>query len=35
MEISYPAGRDVIEAVLPQDGALVSFGEPLIRYREG
>ena len=25
----------VIEAVLPQDGALVSFGEPLIRYREG
>ena len=25
----------VIEAVLQQDGALVSFGEPLIRYREG
>ena len=25
----------VIEAVLPQDGALVSFGEALIRYREG
>ena len=25
----------VIEAVLVQDGALVSFGEPLIRYRKG
>lgn len=25
----------VIEAVLQQDGALVSFGDPLIRYREG
>lgn len=24
-----------IEAILQQDGALVSFGEPLIRYREG
>ncbi|WP_130871064.1 acetyl-CoA carboxylase biotin carboxyl carrier protein [Intestinimonas massiliensis (ex Afouda et al. 2020)] len=25
----------VIEAVLQEDGALVSFGDPLIRYREG
>ena len=25
----------VIEAVLPENGALVSFGDPLIRYREG
>ena len=25
----------VIEEILAQDGALVSFGEPLIRYREG
>ena len=25
----------VIEAVLQQDGALVSFGDPLLRYREG
>ena len=25
----------VIEAVLQQDGSLVSFGDPLIRYREG
>ena len=25
----------VIEAVLPQDGDLVSFGQELIRYREG
>ena len=24
----------IIEAILPEDGALVSFGEPLIRYRE-
>ena len=30
------APRDcVIEAVLQQDGALVSFGDPLLRYREG
>ena len=25
----------VIEEVLAQDGALVSFGDPLVRYREG
>ena len=25
----------VIEAILQEDGALVSFGDPLIRYREG
>ena len=25
----------VIEEVLAQDGTLVSFGEPLVRYREG
>ena len=25
----------IIEAVLQEDGALVSFGDPLIRYREG
>ena len=25
----------VVEEVLPQNGALVSFGEPLIRYQEG
>ena len=25
----------VVEAVLQQDGALVSFGDPLFRYREG
>ena len=25
----------IIEEVLPQDGTLVSFGEPLVRYREG
>ena len=25
----------VIEAVLQEDGALVSFGDPLVRYREG
>ena len=25
----------VIEEILAQDGALVSFGEPLVRYREG
>ena len=24
-----------IEAILQEDGALVSFGDPLIRYREG
>ena len=30
------APRDcVIEALLQQDGALVSFGDPLIRCREG
>ena len=25
----------VIEEILQEDGALVSFGEPLLRYREG
>ena len=25
----------VIEEVLAQDGTLVSFGDPLVRYREG
>ena len=25
----------VIEAILPQDGALVSYGDALVRYREG
>ena len=31
-----PAPRDcVIEEILVQDGTLVSFGDPLVRYREG
>ena len=31
-----PAPCDcVIEAILPQDGALVSYGDALVRYREG
>ena len=25
----------IVEEVMPQNGALVSFGDPLIRYREG